>query len=193
MRLEDISGISWSPYGHYRLEDDEALSFAIVRMIQDVELCAHTVAKVRLGTEGDEENISLSDVQDGVSLIELDTKREKPAGDDYDFLQDPDRSPSDAVVNPASVSEALQSPMPLEPDAVTYVARYVNYNSVPLLFSAAMAAEAEGTEVISAVHLGSYCRYLPYPLNVFCRKISGAELGLPVTMAAEAPRAWLQR
>ncbi|HEV2855189.1 MAG TPA: hypothetical protein VHC97_20515 [Thermoanaerobaculia bacterium] len=172
MKLSDIPGVDFRDAGNLSLQDPDHFAGIVARMIEDVELAAYTVAKLRMRGINQEQLITLKDLKESVSLIESEVES-KEFSIPKDLPSSPSQAPKVAVVDPDKVKKMLRSPIEVAPSAVDFLAQYINYTSIRLLHSAAQMARAEELDAIVTRHFLAYCDHLPYPLNLLCRQAGG--------------------
>jgi hypothetical protein len=154
MKLANLGYLNLARYENLAIEDVPFFFGLAFRMIEDIDLVAYTLARVR-----GKEMLDVDAAGEALGLIQAGA----PAATDG-AISFEEASPQ-AFVNPGMVRDVARAPLPHDDQALLLLSKYANFQLNNLLIAAARAAQLEDLEAIKTQHLLRCCQALPWPLN----------------------------
>ncbi len=156
MRLAQLGYLNLKRFEDLEIEDVPFFFNLAFRMIEDVDVVVFTVAKAR-----GKAAIDVDTVGEALGLIQAGAREPAASAEAVSFAE----APEQAFVNSGMVRDVARAPLAHDDQAVTLLAKYVNFHLNNLLIAAAPAAQREDLGQIKARHLQLCGEALPWPLS----------------------------
>lgn len=149
MKLGDFMRIGSGEFDDFEIEDAGFFRNMIGRMIEDLDVGVYVIAR-----EHKENEIAVQLMRQFLNLIG------PPAS--------ATASMEAGSVSPEMVREYARAPIDHADEALSLLARFLNFHLEDMLRRAATAAAEEGLQTIKLRHILPGCERWPWPLNRYC-------------------------
>ncbi len=184
MKLSELAATDFGVLSDLQIEDTGFFLTMVQRMIEDLDLIAHTVATAEGIAEIDRTHMSraLTLVDGALSdqlAIELESNGSAGGGGYAVAVQEQimieedtavtfEATPTQFVVAGLSIEDFARAPLPHEYDAMKLLTKFVNFQILTMLRHAALKCQEEDSTQIKLRHYLPWCEEWPYPLNRYC-------------------------
>jgi hypothetical protein len=157
MKLANLGYAQLKRFEDVEVADVPALFALAFRMIEDADLVAYLLARVR-----GKERIDLDVVGEALSLIQAGAPPDARPGEGALPFEE---APVQAFVNPGMVRDVARSPLPHDEQAAGVLAKYINFQLGNLLLAAARQSQRENGERLLPRHIALFSAELPWPFS----------------------------